>query len=43
MRPKDLLATVYNALGIAPDSEIHDCERRPDALTEGRPVAALFG
>jgi arylsulfatase A-like enzyme len=43
VRPEDLLATVYNALGIDPDSQIHDRERRPYAITEGRPVTALFG
>jgi hypothetical protein len=43
VRPEDLLATVYHALGIDPDSQVHDRERRPYAITEGRPVAALFG
>jgi hypothetical protein len=43
VRPEDLLATVYHALGIAPDSEIHDRERRPHRITEGKAVTALFG
>ena len=43
VRPEDLLATVYQALGIDPDSEIHDRERRPHRISEGRPVMALFG
>jgi hypothetical protein len=43
VRPEDLLATVYNAMGIDPDSEVHDRERRPYRITEGRPVTALFG
>jgi uncharacterized protein (DUF1501 family) len=43
VRPEDLLATVYHAMGIAPDSEIHDRERRPYAITEGKAVTALFG
>jgi hypothetical protein len=43
VRPEDLLATVYHALGIAADSEIHDRERRPYAITEGKAVTALFG
>jgi hypothetical protein len=43
VRPEDLLATVYTALGIDPDSEVHDRERRPYRITEGKPVSALFG
>jgi hypothetical protein len=43
VRPEDLLATVYHAMGIAPESEIHDRERRPYAITEGKAVTALFG
>jgi arylsulfatase A-like enzyme len=43
VRPEDLLATVYHALGIDPDSEIPDREGRPVRITEGRPVTALFG
>jgi hypothetical protein len=43
VRPEDLLATVYHALGIPPDSEIHDRENRPYAISEGRAVTALFG
>jgi arylsulfatase A-like enzyme len=42
VRPEDLLATVYHALGIDPDSEIHDRERKPYRITEGRPVTAVF-
>src|SRR5262249_52797999 len=29
VRPEDLLATVYHALGIAPDAEVQDREGRP--------------
>jgi hypothetical protein len=43
VRPEDLLATVYHALGIAPDSEVHDREGRPHRITEGKAVTALFG
>jgi hypothetical protein len=42
VRPEDLLATIYWALGIAPDSEIHDRENRPHRLVEGQPLK-LFG
>ena len=41
--PADLTATIYHALGIASDSTLRDREGRPSALTEGRPVSALFG
>jgi uncharacterized protein (DUF1501 family) len=40
--PHDLTATVYQALGIAPDQVLQDREGRPLALTEGTPVQALF-
>jgi len=43
VRPEDLLATVYQAMGISPESEIHDREGRPQKITEGKPVMALFG
>jgi uncharacterized protein (DUF1501 family) len=41
--PEDLLATIYDALGIAADSEIQDREGRPVHICDGRPVRALFG
>jgi hypothetical protein len=41
--PEDLLATVYEALGVPPESEIRDRENRPYRICEGRPVTALFG
>jgi hypothetical protein len=40
--PEDLLATIYHAFGLPPDSEIHDRENRPHRLTEGKPVLKLF-
>jgi len=43
MAPHDLTATVYHALGIAPDITLRDREGRPHLLTEGKPVEALFG
>ena len=41
--PEDLIATMYHALGIPPDSLIHDREHRPHRACEGRPVVELFG
>lgn len=40
--PEDMLATIYHALGIAPDSEIRDREGRPVRICDGRPVTAIF-
>lgn len=42
VRPEDLLATIYQALGIDPASEIRDRENRPFAISLGRPVTGLF-
>jgi hypothetical protein len=41
--PEDVIATMYQALGIAPDSLIHDRENRPHRISEGRPLVELFG
>ncbi len=40
--PEDLLATIYHALGLAPEREIHDREGRPHRISEGKPVVELF-
>jgi arylsulfatase A-like enzyme len=40
--PEDLLATLYAALGLSPDLEIHDREGRPHRISDGKPIAALF-
>jgi hypothetical protein len=40
--PEDLLATVYHALGVDPEAELHDREGRPVRACAGRPVTALF-
>ncbi len=42
VRPEDLLATMYHALGIPPESEVIDPVGRPHRVTDGRPVAELF-
>lgn len=41
--PQDYLATVYEALGIAPDQMLPDLLSRPRKFCEGRAVSALFG
>jgi hypothetical protein len=41
--PSDLLATLYHAFGIAPDSEVRDREGRPVRICDGQPVLKLFG
>lgn len=40
--PEDILATIYEALGIPLTAEFHDNLGRPYALCTGRPVTALF-
>lgn len=40
--PEDVLATMYHALGIRPDAEVHDREGRPVRICDGRPITALF-
>jgi Protein of unknown function (DUF1501) len=42
VRPEDLLATVYTALGVPLDTEIHDTLGRPHRITSGEPVRQLF-
>jgi hypothetical protein len=40
--PDDFGATVYNALGIDPESELRDKQDRPVQLNRGRVMTALF-
>ncbi len=40
--PEDMLATIYHALGIRPDTEVHDREGRPQRLCDGCAVTAIF-
>ena len=40
--PEDVLATMYHALGIRPDAEVHDREGRPQRICDGRAMTALF-
>lgn len=41
--PEDMLATIYHALGISPESELHDPLGRPHRLVNGRALTELFG
>ena len=41
--PEDLTATVYHALGIDPEAEIHDQQKRPYQLVQGKPLHKLWG
>jgi hypothetical protein len=41
--PEDLLATIYQAMAISPDSEIIDREGRPMKACNGKAVEAIFG
>jgi hypothetical protein len=41
--PEDLLATIYEALGVPADGEFRDRENRPYRVCDGKPVTALFG
>jgi hypothetical protein len=40
--PEDMLATIYHAVGIRPDTEVHDREGRPQRICEGQAVTAIF-
>ncbi len=42
MRPEDLAATMFDALGIDPDTEIKDKLNRPLPVARGKPVSELF-
>ncbi|MFN4258855.1 MAG: DUF1501 domain-containing protein [Gemmataceae bacterium] len=41
--PEDLLATIYAAFGLPPDTEIHDREHRPYRICDGEPLWGLLG
>jgi hypothetical protein len=40
--PQDLMATVYQSLGIDPHATIYDLQHRPLTLMEGEPVRAIL-
>jgi hypothetical protein len=39
--PADLVATIFQKLGLDPRADLHDPQGRPFALTDGRPIAEL--
>lgn len=41
--PRDLAATVYHLLGVAPETQLQDAIGRPHALIVGEKIAALLG
>jgi hypothetical protein len=43
VRPDDLAATMFWALGIDPATEVHDTLRRPLPIAAGQPITAIFG
>ncbi len=43
VRPEDLAATLYWALGLDPQTTVPDPEGRPTRLVEGEPIRAVFG
>lgn len=40
--PADVAATIYAALGIEPNTEIHDRQGRPYVVSSGRPIEAVL-
>ncbi len=42
VRPEDLHATIYHALGLPADAEIRDPEGRIYRITEGSPITTIF-
>jgi hypothetical protein len=40
--PHDLVATMYRALGVSPESVLHDSLNRPHRVLAGRPIDELF-
>jgi hypothetical protein len=42
VRPEDLAATMFEALGIDPETEIRDKLNRPLPIARGKPVGELF-
>jgi hypothetical protein len=42
VRPQDLTATVFHALGYKPDTEIHDTLGRPIPISRGEVIRQVF-
>jgi uncharacterized protein DUF1501 len=43
VRPEDLIATVYHALGISSEAMLYDQQNRPHRACEGESLVELFG
>jgi hypothetical protein len=43
LRPDDITATLFHALGLDPETIIYDQLHRPMPISAGRPIHALFG
>jgi Protein of unknown function (DUF1501) len=43
VRPEDVTATVFHALGLDPETLIHDQLQRPMPIAAGQPLRPLFG
>ncbi len=43
LKPDDLSATLYEALGIPHDTRLEDIGGRPHAISEGTPIRELLG
>jgi hypothetical protein len=41
--PEDVAATIYQALGISPETRIHDPLGRPHFVAAGKPIWPIFG
>lgn len=41
--PEDIAATIYHALGIAPETRILDGLARPHSVALGKPILPIFG
>ena len=43
VKPEEIIASMYHALGLDPESLIYDQQNRPHHISDGQPVHALFG
>lgn len=39
----DLAATIFHLMGVGPDSQFHDAQRRPYRFSRGTPIRELVG
>ncbi len=42
VNPQDVIATLFDALGVAPSEHYHDLFNRPVAVSTGKPIKKLF-